>query len=80
MLRSKYHTDSMNRLFTFFNKQSLKKIMDKPIVKKPIPPVYPDLASCCGDDCPNCVWVDYFDKYEEYQKKMKIYNQYKKDE
>eukprot|EP00457_Paulinella_chromatophora_P008279 gb/GEZN01008310.1/.p1 GENE.gb/GEZN01008310.1/~~gb/GEZN01008310.1/.p1 ORF type:complete len:101 (-),score=9.96 gb/GEZN01008310.1/:1141-1443(-) len=51
----------------------------KPVVKlkenantgPPKEPVEPDPSECCGNDCPNCVWITYFDElslFQEYQK------------
>lgn len=37
-------------------------------------PQEPDPSECCGNGCPNCVWLDYWDKlneYEEYVRQVK---------
>ena len=33
-----------------------------------LPPKEPEPHECCGDDCPNCVWVTYFEELEKYKK------------
>ena len=33
-------------------------------------PVEPALESCCGDGCSHCVWVDYFEKKDQFKKSI----------
>ena len=43
----------------------------KVLYKIKTPPKKPEIWECCGDGCPNCVWVTYFKEYEKYQKTNK---------
>lgn len=31
-------------------------------------PAQPDPAECCGNDCPNCVWVQFWEKEQAYER------------
>jgi len=33
-------------------------------------PIEPKKEACCGDSCPNCVWVNYFDEVKKYNSKI----------
>ena len=32
------------------------------------PPREPEEGECCGNDCVNCVWTDYWEKLQEYER------------
>jgi hypothetical protein len=32
------------------------------------PPVEPALHECCGNDCANCVWIQYWEKLQEWER------------
>eukprot|EP00298_Acanthocystis_sp_HF-20_P023435 c3236_g1_i1.p1 GENE.c3236_g1_i1~~c3236_g1_i1.p1 ORF type:complete len:102 (+),score=24.20 c3236_g1_i1:30-335(+) len=36
------------------------------------PPSEPAPSECCGNGCDECVWVEYWKKMEEYEKKIKL--------
>jgi len=52
----------------------LRYFQFKPYRFRFVPPRAPDTSECCGDGCPNCVWNDYFEKYEKYQMKYRLIN------
>jgi len=34
-------------------------------------PLEPDPLSCCGNDCPNCVWIQYDEQVQKWKDKLK---------
>ncbi|KMS65415.1 hypothetical protein BVRB_036220 [Beta vulgaris subsp. vulgaris] len=40
-----------------------------PCGREPMPP---DPESCCGNNCPNCVWTVYWDELQEYQRRCGV--------
>ena len=36
-----------------------------------LPPREPQMEECCGNDCPNCVWIQYASKLADYEEAMK---------
>jgi len=40
-------------------------------IKLPLPPKMPDSWECCGDGCPHCVWITYFEDLETYNQTIK---------
>ena len=45
-------------------KNNYKPILIKPIEIKPIEPLS---DACCGNDCQNCIWTEYFVNVEKYE-------------
>ena len=40
-------------------------------IKLSLPPKMPDSWECCGDGCPHCVWITYFEDLETYNQTIK---------
>ena len=36
------------------------------------PPEPPEEGSCCGNGCPDCVWVQYWEECADYERDQKI--------
>ncbi|GMI21035.1 hypothetical protein TeGR_g761 [Tetraparma gracilis] len=38
---------------------------------QPIPrPKEPENEECCGSDCPNCVWIQYWERLQDYERRV----------
>ena len=44
------------------------------LLSRPVEPTEPLMEECCGNDCPNCVWIQYWEAQQKYDHQLEAYN------
>lgn len=43
------------------------------LLSRPVEPTEPQMEECCGNDCPNCVWIQYWEAQQKYDHELEAY-------